>query len=170
MVETAQHQPIPVSRYVSCHANLIPHSCVIFITLHLLFVTFFLTLTMSSKTLRKKKRMMSIEMKQEIISKHKRGVCVNALVKQCDQSSSMICTILKQKDAVKGIKPTKGVIFISKLRTDTHGKMERLLLLWIRKQGADGRYRRASSPRWCSQSTRTSNVRLHQQRRDTDNI
>lgn len=41
MVETAQHQPIPVSRYVSCHANLIPHSCVIFITLHLLFVTFF---------------------------------------------------------------------------------------------------------------------------------
>lgn len=80
----------------------------------------------------KKKRMMSIEMKQEIIGKHERGLRVSDLAKLYDRSSSTICTILKQKDAIKAIKPTKGVTIISKLRTDTHDEMERLLLLWIR--------------------------------------
>ena len=88
--------------------------------------------------LRKKKRMMSIEMKQEIIDKHERGVRVSDLVKQYNRSSSTICTILKQKDAIKAIKPTKGVTILSKMRTDIHDEMERLLLLWIRDKELAG--------------------------------
>ena len=49
-----------------------------------------------------------------------------------------ICTILKQKDAIKAIKPTKGVTILSKMRTDIHDEMERLLLLWIRDKELAG--------------------------------
>ena len=107
-------------------------------------MAFFVTLTMSSKkgngkvSSEKKKRMMSIEMKQEIIDKHERGVRVSDLVKQYNRSSSTICTILKQKDAIKAIKPTKGVTILSKMRTDIHDEMERLLLLWIRDKELAG--------------------------------
>ena len=72
-------------------------------------MAFFVTLTMSSKkgngkvSSEKKKRMMSIEMKQEMIDKHERGVRVSDLIKQYNRSSSTICTILKQKDAIKAI-------------------------------------------------------------------
>ena len=107
-------------------------------------MAFYVTLTMSSKkgdgkvSSEKKKRMMSIEMKQEIIDKHERGVRVSDLVKQYNRSSSTICTILKQKDAIKAIKPTKGVTILSKMRTDIHDEMERLLLLWIRDKELAG--------------------------------
>lgn len=65
----------------------------------------------------KKKKMMSMELKREIIEKHEQGVRVSDLARQYERSTSTICTILKQKESIKGITPAKGVKIISKLRT-----------------------------------------------------
>ena len=82
----------------------------------------------------KKKRMMSMEMKHEIIEKHECGVRVSDLALQYERSTSNICTILKQKDAIKSVKTAKGTTIISKLRTSIHDEMERLLLLWVKEK------------------------------------
>ena len=86
----------------------------------------------------RKKRTMSMEMKHEIIEKHERGVRVSDLARHYDRSTSTICTILKQKDAIKSMKPAKGTTIISKLRTHIHDEMERLLLLWIKEKELAG--------------------------------
>ena len=85
----------------------------------------------------KKKRMMSIEIKREIIEKHEQGVRVIDLVRQYERSTSTICTILKQ-ESIKAITPAKGVKIISKLRTSVHEKMENLLLMWVREKELAG--------------------------------
>lgn len=47
-----------------------------------------------------KKRVISLEVKREITAKHERGVFVD-LTKEFQRSTSTICTIVKQKDALK---------------------------------------------------------------------
>ena len=74
----------------------------------------------------KKKRMMSMEIKHEIIEKHERGVRVSDLARQYDRSTSTICTILKQKDAIKAVNPSKGITIISKLRCSPSSSSYRL--------------------------------------------
>jgi len=86
----------------------------------------------------KKKRMMSMEVKREIIEKHERGVRVSDLAKQYERTTSTICTILKQKDAIKSVTHAKGVTVISNRRTNTHEEMERLLLLWVKEKQLAG--------------------------------
>ena len=54
------------------------------------------------------KKMMSIELKREIIEKNEQGVRVADLKRQYGLSTSMICTLLKQKDSIKGITPAKA--------------------------------------------------------------
>jgi len=88
----------------------------------------------------KKKRMMSMEVKREIIEKHERGVRVSDLAKQYERTTSTICTILKQKDAIKSVTHAKGVTVISNRRTNTHEEMERLLLLWVKEKQLAGGY------------------------------
>ncbi|XP_064110427.1 tigger transposable element-derived protein 1-like [Macrobrachium nipponense] len=80
------------------------------------------------------KRMMSIELKQEIIEKHERGTRVIELAKIYDRSTSTICTILKQKDAIKSATPAKGTTILSQLRTNIHEEMEKLLLVWVKEK------------------------------------
>ena len=92
----------------------------------------------TAKDSAKKKRMMSLEMKREIIAKHERGVRVVELAREFERSTSTICTILKQKDSLKAITPAKGVTIISKLRTSVHEKMEKLLLVWVREKELAG--------------------------------
>ncbi|XP_066231909.1 zinc finger MYM-type protein 6 isoform X4 [Saccopteryx leptura] len=86
----------------------------------------------------KKRRMMSMELKQEIIERHERGVRVADLAKEYDRSTSTICTILKQKESLKAITPAKGIKIISKLRTSVHEEMERLLLVWLMEKQLAG--------------------------------
>ncbi|XP_064101254.1 tigger transposable element-derived protein 1-like [Macrobrachium nipponense] len=74
-----------------------------------------------------KRRMMSLEIKLEIVEKHEQGMRVKELAKHYNCTTSTICTILKQKESLKKIKPAKGVKIISKHRTDVHEKMENLL-------------------------------------------
>ncbi|KAM3924817.1 tigger transposable element-derived protein 1-like [Leptodactylus fuscus] len=82
----------------------------------------------------KKKRMMSIEMKQELIKLHEKGTRVIELARMYERSTSTICTILKQKDIIKSAKPAKGTTVLSQLRTSVHEEMERLLLIWIKEE------------------------------------
>ena len=87
---------------------------------------------------KKPKKMISMEAKHEIIAKHERGVRIIDLAKEYGRNSSTISTIIKQKDVIKKLQPSKGVTIISKLRTEIHDEMERLLLIWIKdKELAD---------------------------------
>ena len=72
----------------------------------------------------KKKRMMSMELKCEIIEKHEWGVQVSDLARQYEQSTSTICTLHKQKESMKGITLAKNMKIISKLHTSVHEKIE----------------------------------------------
>ncbi|XP_070275853.1 zinc finger protein 64 isoform X2 [Myotis yumanensis] len=86
----------------------------------------------------KKKRMMCIELKKEIIEKHDQGVRVIDLAKQYERSTSTICTILKQKESIQAITPAKGVKIISKQRTSIHENMEKLLMVWLTEKQLAG--------------------------------
>ncbi|UYV81510.1 DYNC1I2 [Cordylochernes scorpioides] len=78
-----------------------------------------------------KKKMMSIELKREIIEKHELGIRVVDLSRQYGRSTSMICSVLKRKESIKSVTPAKGLTIISKLRTSLHENMEKLLMLEI---------------------------------------
>ncbi|GFS56599.1 fatty acyl-CoA reductase [Trichonephila inaurata madagascariensis] len=77
-----------------------------------------------------KKKMMSIELKREIIEKHEPGVRVVDLSRQYGRSTSMTCSVLKRKESIKSVTPAKGLTIISKLRTSLHENMEKLLMVW----------------------------------------
>lgn len=85
-----------------------------------------------------KKKMMSIELKREIIEKHEQGVRVVDLSRQYGRSTSMICTVLKQKESIKSVTPAKGLTIISKLRTSLHENMEKLLMVWVTEKQLQG--------------------------------
>ena len=87
---------------------------------------------------KKPKKMISMEAKHEIIAKHERGVRIIDLAKEYGRNSSTISTIIKQKDVIKKLQPSKGVTIISKLRTEIHDEMERLLLIWIKDKELAG--------------------------------
>ncbi|XP_068228048.1 putative CENPB DNA-binding domain-containing protein 1 [Palaemon carinicauda] len=86
----------------------------------------------SSSGEKRRKSMLSLEVKQEIIEKHERGVHISDLVKQYGRNMSTISTIIKQKAAIKAVKPSKGITIISKLHSPTLEEMERLLLIGIK--------------------------------------
>ncbi|XP_039618118.1 tigger transposable element-derived protein 1-like [Polypterus senegalus] len=92
----------------------------------------------SGKDSSKKKRMLSVKLRQEIIEKHERGVCVMELAKIYDCSTSTICTILKQKETIKSVKVAKGMTVITQQRSAIHEEMENLLLLWIKEKELAG--------------------------------
>ncbi|GBM88200.1 Tigger transposable element-derived protein 1 [Araneus ventricosus] len=83
------------------------------------------------------KKMMSIELKREIIEKNEQGVRVADLARQYGRSTSTICTVLKQ-ESIKGITPAKGVTIISKLRSSLPEKMEKLLMVWVTEKQLKG--------------------------------
>ncbi|GFT25433.1 tigger transposable element-derived protein 1 [Nephila pilipes] len=87
---------------------------------------------------KKPKKMISMEAKQEIIAKHERGVRIIDLANEYGRNPSTISTIIKQKEAIKKLQPSKGVTIISKLRTNIHDEMEQTLLLWIKEKLLDG--------------------------------
>ncbi|GIY88508.1 hypothetical protein CDAR_187021 [Caerostris darwini] len=85
-----------------------------------------------------KKKMMSIELKREIIEKHEQGVRVVDLSRQYGRSTSMICSVLKRKESIKSVTPAKGLTIISKLRTTLHENMEKLLMVWVTEKQLQG--------------------------------
>ncbi|XP_064090869.1 tigger transposable element-derived protein 1-like [Macrobrachium nipponense] len=87
----------------------------------------------ANKGSEKKKRMMTIEIKHEIIEKHESGVRVTELARQYGRSTSTICTILKQEDAIKSTKPSKGLTILSQLHSETDTEIDHNLVLRITK-------------------------------------
>ncbi|UYV64177.1 K02A2.6-like [Cordylochernes scorpioides] len=85
-----------------------------------------------------KKKMMSIELKREIIEKHEQGVRVVDLSRQYGRSTSMICSVLKRKESIKSVTPAKGLMIISKVRTSLHENMEKLLMVWVTEKQLQG--------------------------------
>ncbi|XP_068241593.1 putative CENPB DNA-binding domain-containing protein 1 [Palaemon carinicauda] len=81
---------------------------------------------------KRKKSMVSLELKQEIIEKLERVVRVSDLGKQYGRNMSTISMIIKQKAAIKAVKPSKGITIIFKHRRSTLEEMECLLLIWIK--------------------------------------
>ncbi|UYV71913.1 hypothetical protein LAZ67_9001124 [Cordylochernes scorpioides] len=85
-----------------------------------------------------KKKIMSIELKREIIEKHEQGVLVVDLSRQYGRSTSMICSVLKRKESIKSVTRAKGLTIISKLRTSLHENMEKLLMVWVTENQLQG--------------------------------
>ncbi|XP_068222881.1 putative CENPB DNA-binding domain-containing protein 1 [Palaemon carinicauda] len=81
---------------------------------------------------------MSMAAKREIIEKLECGVRIVDLAKEYGRNPNTISMIIKQKEAIKKQEPSKGITIISKLRTDVHDEMERLLLLWIKEKELAG--------------------------------
>ncbi|XP_068173267.1 tigger transposable element-derived protein 2-like [Antennarius striatus] len=90
------------------------------------------------KEKRKKRVVLSIETKQEIIEKHEKGMRLVDLAKEYGRNVSTISTFLKQKEAIKAVTPSKGLAIISKRRSAVNDEMERLLLEWIKERKMAG--------------------------------
>lgn len=87
---------------------------------------------------KKKRKVLSMETKREIIDKYERGVKLNDIAREYGRNPSTIGTILKQKEVIKAAKPSMGTTVMSKRRTPIHDKMERLLLVWIKDKERTG--------------------------------
>ncbi|XP_068247841.1 tigger transposable element-derived protein 1-like [Palaemon carinicauda] len=86
----------------------------------------------------KKRMMLSMKMKMDIIKKYEAGMWLSVLTKEYGRNLSTIGTILKQKEAIKAATPSKGVTVFSSKRSHVHNEMERLLLVWIKEKGMVG--------------------------------
>ncbi|KAM9323640.1 tigger transposable element-derived protein 1-like isoform 1-T3 [Pholidichthys leucotaenia] len=60
------------------------------------------------------------------------------LAKEYGRNTSTISTVLKQKEALKAVTPSKGLSVISKRRSAVNDEMERLLLVWIKEKEIAG--------------------------------
>lgn len=87
----------------------------------------------SSKVKRKMTRI-TIEVKKEIIAKHENGFRVSDLATQFGMAKSTICTILKNKETIKGADVARGVTVLTKQRSQTIEEVEKLLLIWINEK------------------------------------
>ena len=87
---------------------------------------------------KKKRVVLSIQTKQEIIEKYEKGMRLVDLTKEYGRNPSTIGMILKQKEALKATTPSKGLSVISKRRSAVNNEMERLLLVWIKEKEIAG--------------------------------
>ncbi|KAH0619145.1 hypothetical protein JD844_018846 [Phrynosoma platyrhinos] len=76
--------------------------------------------------------MATVKTKQEIIEKYERGMRLVDIAKEYGRNPSTISAILKHKEALKAVTPSKGISVLSKRRSAVNDEMERLLLLWIK--------------------------------------
>ncbi|KAM6168259.1 tigger transposable element-derived protein 1-like [Erethizon dorsatum] len=86
----------------------------------------------------KKKEMITVEVKKEIIKKYERGMRVAEIARFYKKSTSTICTILKKKEEIRGLDAAKGVTRISKQRPRVLEDVEKLLLVWINEKQVAG--------------------------------
>ncbi|KAF6357047.1 hypothetical protein mRhiFer1_009983 [Rhinolophus ferrumequinum] len=80
----------------------------------------------------------TIEVKKEIISKYESGVHVCDLETQFGIAKSTICTILKNKEAIKVVNVARGVKTLIRQRTQTIEEVEKLLFVWINEKQLAG--------------------------------
>jgi hypothetical protein len=88
----------------------------------------------NDRRVKREKTRITLEVKKEIIAKHENGVCVSDLFIQFCMAKSTICTILKNKETIKGASVARGVTVITKQRSQTNEVVEKLLLIWINEK------------------------------------
>ena len=81
---------------------------------------------------KEKKKWATIEVKKEIIQKHENDTCVWDLALQFSLTKSLICTILKNKEAIKDANVAKGLTVIKKRSLTL--EVEKLLLIWTNEK------------------------------------
>ncbi|XP_068087415.1 tyrosine-protein kinase Fyn isoform X1 [Hyperolius riggenbachi] len=86
----------------------------------------------------KKKEMITVEVKKEIIEKYERGMRVADIARCYSKSTSTICTILKTKEKIRRLNAAKGVTRVSKQRPEVLEDVEKLLLVWINEKQLAG--------------------------------
>ena len=82
---------------------------------------------------KRKKEMILLEVKKEIIRKHEGGMRLTDLAKEYGKSASTIATILKMKEKIAGRDAAKGVTRVSKQWPPVL-EVEKLLLLWVEEK------------------------------------
>ncbi|CAH2327525.1 tigger transposable element-derived 1-like, partial [Pelobates cultripes] len=87
---------------------------------------------------KRKKKMILLEDKKEIIRKHVGGMRLTDLAKEYGRSASTIGTILTMKEKITGRDAAKGVTRVSKQRPPVLEEVEKLLLLWIEQKQRAG--------------------------------
>ncbi|KAJ7316369.1 hypothetical protein JRQ81_002531 [Phrynocephalus forsythii] len=86
-----------------------------------------------------KRRIISLELKKEIISRYENGARLMDLSKQYDMPRTTIATIIKNnKDMIKEADVAKGVSILTKSRPQSVEEMETLLLIWINEKQVAG--------------------------------
>ncbi|KAJ7316717.1 hypothetical protein JRQ81_002879 [Phrynocephalus forsythii] len=85
-----------------------------------------------------KRRIISLELKKEIISWYENGAHLMDLSKQYDMPRTTIATIIKNKDIIKEADVAKGVSILTKSRPQSVEEMEKLLLIWINEKQVAG--------------------------------
>ncbi|XP_017772426.1 PREDICTED: uncharacterized protein LOC108559608, partial [Nicrophorus vespilloides] len=86
----------------------------------------------------RRKEMITVEVKKEIIGMHEQGMQVAAIARYYNKSTSTICTILKNKEQLMRLDVAKGVTRISKQRPRILEDIEKFLLEWIKEQQREG--------------------------------
>ncbi|XP_068201725.1 tigger transposable element-derived protein 1-like [Palaemon carinicauda] len=81
---------------------------------------------------------MTMETKLDIIKKYEEGTRNVALTMAYSRNQSTIGTIIKNKEAIKASKSSKGTTVLASGRTPIKDEMERLLLLLIKEKEIDG--------------------------------
>jgi len=76
----------------------------------------------------------TIELKKELIAKHESGTRVSDLAAMFELPKSTVCTILKNKEAIKAADVAKGVTTLTSKRSKFMEEMEKLLLVWINEK------------------------------------
>uniref|UniRef100_A0A3P9B6L0 HTH CENPB-type domain-containing protein n=1 Tax=Maylandia zebra TaxID=106582 RepID=A0A3P9B6L0_9CICH len=77
------------------------------------------------RSVKMKRKVLSMKTKREIIDKYERGGKLSAIAREYGRNPSTIGTILKQKEVIKAGKPSKGTTIM-------------LLLVWIKDKGETG--------------------------------
>ncbi|UYV65294.1 K02A2.6-like [Cordylochernes scorpioides] len=90
------------------------------------------------RELGKKKDIITMEGKREMIEKHELGMRVTEIARFYKKSTSTICTILKKKKELRELDAAKGVTRLSKQRPRLLEEVEKLILVWINEKQLAG--------------------------------
>ncbi|XP_044308814.1 tigger transposable element-derived protein 1-like [Varanus komodoensis] len=94
--------------------------------------------SMEAKKPKRKVVISTIAVKKELIAKYESGVRVADLAAMFKMPKSTVCTILKNKEAIKAANVAKGVTTLTSRRSHVIEEMEQLLLVWINEKRLAG--------------------------------
>ncbi|XP_068225073.1 tigger transposable element-derived protein 1-like [Palaemon carinicauda] len=82
--------------------------------------------------------MITMETKLEIIKRYEEGTRIVTLASTYGRNQSTIGTFIKNKEAIKASKSSKGMTVLASRRASINDEKERFLLLWIKEKEIAG--------------------------------